>query len=78
MSGRHPPLTTDRRLGPGPAIRRGRSATYRAIEIVAGEPHLLRDDLGTGALEPATASWKSIKPTRPMPCRSGIHIRFWA
>jgi metallophosphoesterase (TIGR03767 family) len=55
VSGRHPPLTTDRRLGPGPAIRRGRSATYRAIEIVAGEPHLLRDDLGTGALEPATA-----------------------
>ena len=53
MSGRHPPLTTDRRLGPGPVIRRGRSAEYRAIEICAGEPHLVRDDLGAGGLEPA-------------------------
>ncbi len=55
MSGRHPPLTTDRRLGPGPVLRRGRSAAYRAIEIIAGEPHLLRDDLGTGDPEPANA-----------------------
>ena len=55
MSGRHPPLTTDRRLGPGPVLRRGRSADYRAIEIGEGEPHLVRDDLGTGGLEAANA-----------------------
>jgi metallophosphoesterase (TIGR03767 family) len=36
-------------------LRRGRSADYRAIEIIAGEPHLLRDDLGTGDPEPANA-----------------------
>jgi metallophosphoesterase (TIGR03767 family) len=55
VSGRHPPLTTDRRLGPGPVLRRGRSADYRAIEIIAGEPHLVRDELGTGDLESANA-----------------------
>jgi metallophosphoesterase (TIGR03767 family) len=43
---RRPPLTTDRRLGPGAVLRRGASAPYRAVEIIAGEPHLVRDDLG--------------------------------
>ena len=49
MSGpRHgyPPLTTRRRLGPGSVLRRGLSGCYRAIEIGAGEPHLIRDDFG--------------------------------
>ena len=46
MSGRRPPLTTDRRLGPGAVLRHGASAPYRAVEIIAGEPHLVRDDLG--------------------------------
>jgi len=36
-------------------VRHGRSAAYRAIEICAGEPHLVRDDLGAGGLEPAGA-----------------------
>jgi hypothetical protein len=53
VSGRHPPLTTDRRLGSGPVLRHGHSAAYRAIEIGAGEPHLIRDDLGTSGLREA-------------------------
>ena len=38
----HPPLTTHRRLGHGAVLRSGRSRSYRAIEIGAGEPHLIR------------------------------------
>jgi metallophosphoesterase (TIGR03767 family) len=45
MSGHPPPLTTDRRLGPGAVLRRGASAPYRAVEIIAGEPHIVRDEL---------------------------------
>ena len=44
MSGRRPPLTTDRRLGAGAVLRPGASAPYRAIEIIEGEPHIVRDD----------------------------------
>ena len=44
MSGRHPPLTTDRRLGAGAVLRRGASAPYRAVQIIEGEPHLVRED----------------------------------
>ncbi len=47
MSGRHPPLTTDRRLGAGAVLRRGASAPYRAVQIIEGEPHLVREDFGT-------------------------------
>jgi metallophosphoesterase (TIGR03767 family) len=50
VSGRHPPLTTDRRLAPGAVLRRGASAPYRAITIIDGEPHLIRDDLGAPEL----------------------------
>ena len=46
MSGRHPPLTTDRRLGPGVVLRRGSAVPYRAIGIAEGEPHIVRDDFG--------------------------------
>ncbi len=46
MSGRHPPLTTDRCLGPGPVLRNGASAPYRAVQIIAGEPHIVRAELG--------------------------------
>ena len=49
MSGRHPPLTIHRRLAHGAVLRHGRSAPYRAIEIGAGEPHLVRDDFGCRA-----------------------------
>ena len=45
MTGRHPPLTTHRRLGRGAVIRSGSSSAYRAVEISEGEPHLIRDEL---------------------------------
>jgi hypothetical protein len=44
VSGRHPPLTTDRRLGVGAAARSGSAEPYRAVAIIEGEPHLVRDD----------------------------------
>jgi metallophosphoesterase (TIGR03767 family) len=46
VSGGRPPLTTDRRLGPGAILRRGASVPYRAVAITEGEPHLVREDLG--------------------------------
>ncbi|MGO9077616.1 MAG: TIGR03767 family metallophosphoesterase [Streptosporangiaceae bacterium] len=46
MSGHHAPLTTDRRLGPGPVLRRGAAAAYHAVTVIEGEPHLVRADLG--------------------------------
>jgi len=46
VNGRRPPLTIDRRLGPGAVLRSGASAPYRAVEIIAGEPHNVRADLG--------------------------------
>jgi len=46
VSGRRPPLTTDRRLGPGAVLRNGASAPYRAVEVIAGEPHVVRANLG--------------------------------
>jgi metallophosphoesterase (TIGR03767 family) len=42
VSGRHAPLTTHRRLGPGAVLRTGSTASYRAVEIIEGEPHLVR------------------------------------
>ncbi len=65
MSGRHPPLTTDRRLGRGPVLRHGRSAAYLAIEIGAGEPHLIRDELGAGlqAADPGRALFTLVHVT---------------
>jgi metallophosphoesterase (TIGR03767 family) len=49
VSGPHPPLTTQRRLAAGPVLRRGNLAPYRAVELVAGEPHLVRADLAPGS-----------------------------
>lgn len=46
MSGGHSPLTTARRFGPGVVQRSGSLAPYRSLEIIAGEPHLVRADLG--------------------------------
>ncbi len=46
MSGGHSPLTTTRRLGPGPVQRAGSLAPYRSIQIIDGEPHLVRAELG--------------------------------
>jgi len=60
MSGPAPPLTTGRRLVPGPAMRTGTAAAYRALQIIDGEPHILR---GLGA--PAAAARV---PGRPLLC----------
>jgi len=50
VSGAHqrqaaPLLTTERRLGPGEAARRGGLAPYRTVEVIGGEPHQVRDEL---------------------------------
>ena len=49
LSAGRPPLTTHRRLAPGTVLRRGASWPYRAVEVIAGEPHVLRDDLAAAA-----------------------------
>jgi metallophosphoesterase (TIGR03767 family) len=46
VNGRRPPLTTHRRLDLGAVLRSGLSGSYRAVEMVAGEPHLIRDEFG--------------------------------
>ena len=56
MSGRHPPLTTHRRLGRGATLRSGLSAPYRAVEIGAGEAHLIRDGFGPAGLSGAESA----------------------
>ena len=66
MSAGRPPLTTHRRLAPGPVLRRGASAPYRAVEVIAGERHVLRDDLG--AVPPAAT------PPGPRPLLCLIHV----
>ncbi len=72
MSGRHPPLTTQRRLGLGAVLRPGRSAPYRAVEIGQGEPHLVRDDFGPAG-PPGTAPGSGLPvPGRPLLCL--VHI----
>ena len=68
MSGQRPPLTTHRRLGLGAVLRNGRSAVYRAVEVGAGEPHLIRDDFGAG--RPAGADERG--SGRPLACL--VHI----
>ncbi len=45
-----PPLTTQRRLTPGDVVCRGATANYRAIQIIDGEPHLVRDITGAAGL----------------------------
>ena len=67
VSGRHPPLTTHRRLGHGAVLRRGLSAPYRAVEIGAGEPHLIRDDFGAGPLPPGLESAQDAGPRAALP-----------
>ena len=46
MSGGHSLLTTARRLGPGAVLRTGTISPYRAVEIIDGEQHVVRADLG--------------------------------
>ena len=69
MSGQHrPPLTIHRRLAHGAVLRHGRSAPYRAIEIGAGEPHVIRDDFGVAG--PGSESARD--PGRALACL--VHI----
>src|SRR6266516_4079115 len=65
MTGGHPPLAIDRRLGPGSVLRRGASAPYRAVEITEGEPHVVRDFGGT---DPGPGR----RPGRPLLCL--VHV----
>jgi metallophosphoesterase (TIGR03767 family) len=65
VSGRRPPLTTDRRLGAGPVLRNGASAPYRAVQVIAGEPHIVR---ALGAADPG-----SRRPAgRPLLCLAHV------
>ena len=68
MSGSRPPLTIHRRLAHGAVLRHGRSAAYRAIEIGAGEPHVLRDDFGVTG--PGSESERD--PGRALACLAHI------
>jgi metallophosphoesterase (TIGR03767 family) len=60
VSGSHPPLTTHRRLGRGVVLRRGLSAPYRAVEIGAGEPHLIRDEFVAAGPESALGQGRAL------------------
>ena len=72
MSGRHPPLTTRRRLEVGAVLRRGLSGAYRAVEIVEGEPHLVRDEFGAPGLSRGEGSELARSPGRALFCL--VHI----
>ena len=69
MSGGYPPLTTHRRLQPGAILRRGAAAPYRAIEFGAGEPHLIRAELGGAG--PGEAD-RARQAGRPLLCLAHI------
>jgi hypothetical protein len=56
MSGRHPLLTTHRRLRHGAVLRNGTTAPYRAIEISPGEPHVIRDEFGAAGMAGAEST----------------------
>ena len=60
---RAPPLTTERRLEAGAVLRHGASSAYRKVEVIAGEPHLLREDFAAG---------ETAGPPRPLACL--VHI----
>ena len=52
MSLPRPPLTTERRLGTGAVLRAGSTAPYRAVAVVDGEPHIVRNDFGVADAGP--------------------------
>jgi len=64
LSDAQAPLTTKRRLEAGAVLRHGASSAYRNVEVIAGERHLLREDLAAGG----TAG----PPARPLACL--VHI----
>lgn len=73
MTGPVPPLTTDRRLGAGAVLRCGASAPYRAIEIIDGERHVLRDEFAAAGQPGAPVVKGNIGGARrPLACL--VHI----
>jgi metallophosphoesterase (TIGR03767 family) len=76
VSQRRPPLTTERRLGAGAVLRPGSTAPYRAVTIIDGEPHVLRDDFGAhgggtdgaGRAGLARQTRQAGEPGRPLLC----------
>lgn len=79
MSGVHhhpfiPLLTTDRRLAPGPVLRRGASAPYVGVVEIEGEPHQVRSDLIAGGAGPtgAGAGGYDARSARPLACL--VHV----
>ena len=73
MSLPRPPLTTERRLGTGKVLRAGSIAPYRALAVVDGEPHIVRDDFGVAGDEPEGDSGAGAAPAagaggRPLLC----------
>ncbi len=66
MSGGPPPLTIHRRLGAGGVLRSGATTDYHAIEIIDGEPHLVRGPMGM----PGTPAEPG--PGRPLLCLAHI------
>jgi metallophosphoesterase (TIGR03767 family) len=66
VSGGHPPLTTSRRLGPGAVLRNGASGNYRGIEIIGGEPHIVRGPVGMPGTPPGHGA------ERPLLCLAHI------
>jgi metallophosphoesterase (TIGR03767 family) len=66
VSDGHPPLTLHRRLGPGAVLRSGASADYHAVEIIDGEPHLVRGPMGM----PGTRAEPG--PGRPLLCLAHV------
>ena len=74
MSGGHSPLTTAQRLGPGDVLRTGSTAEYRNVEIIDGEPHLVRAELGyepDGGHEVGLRTWP---PARVRSLLSLVHL----
>jgi metallophosphoesterase (TIGR03767 family) len=68
----HSHLTTDRRFGPGPVLRHGLVAPYRAVQLAPGEPHLVRDDLGGVGADPRGGAGGAGGARRPL--LSLVHV----
>jgi hypothetical protein len=67
-----PPLTTERRLGTGAVLRAGSTAPYRAVAVVDGEPHIVRNDFGVAGAgpggDPAAGPAPAAAAGRPLLC----------
>ena len=72
MSLPRPPLTTERRLGTGAVLRAGSTAPYRAVAVVDGEPHIVRNDFGVAGAgpggDPAAGPAPAAAAGRPLLC----------